>query len=85
MAKFIKIPVTSKGETLICTDNLCVNYVSTTSITMASGGRIITLTMDSATVAAAEAISTTALLTTGPIVNTVSFPAGTTCTAIVIS
>jgi hypothetical protein len=85
MAKFIKIPVTSKGETLICTDNLCVNYVSTTSITMASGGRILTLTMVAATTEAADAINNTALLTTGPLVNTVSFPAGTTCTAIVIS
>lgn len=85
MAKFIKIPVTSKGETLVNADNLCVNYVSATSITLAAGGRILTLTMVAATPAATDAISNAALALNGPTLNTVSFPAGTTCTAIVIS
>ena len=86
MVKFISIPVTSKGTTLISTDGLCTEFVSATSIKLASGGRIVTLTMaGTATAAALEAINNAALTVNGPVVAAVSFPAGQTCTAAVIS
>lgn len=86
MVKFISIPVTSKGITLVSTDGLCTEFVSATSIKLASGGRIVTLTMaGTATAAALEAINNAALTLNGPVVASVSFPAGQTCTAAVIS
>jgi hypothetical protein len=86
MAQFISIPVTSKGNTLINTDGLCTTFVSATSIILAAGGRIFSLTMaGTATPAALEAINNAALAVNGPTLATVAFPAGQTCTAIVIS
>ena len=86
MAKFISIPVTNKGTTLIPTEGLVTTFVSTTSIVLAAGGRILTLTMaGTATTAATDAINTATLALNGPTVVPVSFPSGQTCTAIAIT
>jgi len=86
MAKFISIPVTAKGTTLIPTEGLVTTFVGTTSIILAAGGRILTLTMaGTATTAATDAINEAALAINGPTVVPVTLPAGQTCTAIVIS
>ena len=86
MAKFISIPVTAKGTTLIPTEGLVTTFISATSIILAAGGRILTLTMaGTATTAATEAINAAALALNGPTVVPVSLPNGQTCTGIVIS
>ena len=90
MAQFISIPVTSKGTTLISTNGLCTEFISSTSFKLTSGGRIISLTMTgAANLAAALAAFTTindAVLTlNGPTVVPVVFPAGITCTTAAIS
>jgi hypothetical protein len=86
MAKFISIPVTDKGTTLIPTDGLVTTFVSTTSIVLAAGGRIITLTMaGTATTAATDAINNAALQLNGPTVVPVVFPTGQTCTTAAIT
>jgi hypothetical protein len=86
MAKFISIPVTSKGTTLVSTDGLSTQFVSATSIVLASGGRIVTLTMaGTATTAALDAINQAATTLNGPMVVPVIFPSGQTCTTAAIS
>lgn len=86
MAKFISIPVTNKGTTLVSTDGLCTQFVGTTSIVLASAGRIVTLTMaGTATTAALDAINNAAVALNGPTVVPVIFPSGQTCTAATIS
>jgi hypothetical protein len=86
MAKFISIPVTSKGTTLISTDGLCTEFISATSIKLAAGGRLVTLTMaGTATAATLAAINDAAVALNGPTVVPVVFPAGQTCTTAAIS
>lgn len=86
MAKFISIPVTGLGTTLIPTDGLITQFISATSIKLAAGGKLVALTMaGTATTAALDAINNAALTLNGPLLVAVSFPAGQTCTAIVIS
>jgi hypothetical protein len=86
MAKFISIPVTSKGNTLIDTNGLCTTFQSATSIVLSAGGRIFTLTMaGTATTAALDAINNAVLTLNGPTLATVSFPSGQTCTGIAIT
>ena len=86
MAKFISIPVTSLGTTIIPTEGLVTQFISSTSIKLAAGGRLIALTMaGTATTAALAAINDAALTLNGPTLVPVVFPAGQTCTAIVIS
>jgi hypothetical protein len=85
MAKFISIPVTSLGTTLIPTDGLITQYLSATSVKLAAGGRLIALTTVGATTAFTDAINKAALALNGPVVVPVSLPSGETCTAVVIS
>ena len=86
MAKFISVPVTGLGTTLIPTEGLVTQFISATSIKLAAGGRLLALTMaGTATTAALDAINTAALQLNGPTVVPVTFPTGQTCTAIVIS
>jgi len=85
MAKFISIPVTGLGTTLIPTDGLITQYLTATSVKLAAGGRLVALTTVGATTAFTDAINTAALTLNGPTVVPVALPAGQTCTAIVIS
>jgi hypothetical protein len=85
MAKFISIPVTGLGTTLIPTDGLITQYLSATSVKLAAGGRLIALTTVGATTAFTDAINNAALTLNGPVLAPVTLPAGQTCTAIVIS
>jgi hypothetical protein len=86
MAKFISIPVTAKGTTLISTDGLCTQFVSATSIVLASAGRLVTLTMaGTATAATLAAINDAAVALNGPTIVPVVFPTGQTCTTAAIS
>ncbi len=86
MAKFISIPVTAKGTSLIPTDGLVTTFISATSIVLAAGGKTLSLTMaGTATTAALDAINNAVLQLNGPLVCPVVFPTGQTCTAIAIS
>lgn len=85
MAKFISIPVTNKGTTLIPTDGLVTTYVSATSTILAAGGRILTLVTVGATTAFTDAINTAAVALNGPTVVPVTLPASQTITSITIS
>lgn len=85
MAKFISIPVTGLGTTLIPTDGLITQYLTATSVKLAAGGRLVALTTVGATTAFTDAINNAALTLSGPTVVPVSLPTGQTCTAIVIS
>lgn len=85
MAKFISIPVTGLGTTLIPTDGLITQYLTATSVKLAAGGRLIALTTVGATTAFTDAINNAALTLNGPVLAPVSLPSGQTCTAIVIS
>ena len=87
MAKFISIPVASKGTTLINIDTLgATSYVSATSIVLATAGKTTTLTIAGATTTNAFDVITNAILSLqGPTVSPVVFPAGVTCTAVVVT
>tara|TARA_R110000868_G_scaffold30906_2_gene113754 strand:+ start:616 stop:873 length:258 start_codon:yes stop_codon:yes gene_type:complete len=85
MAKFISIPVTNKGTTLIPTDGLVTTYVSATSIILAAGGRILTFVTVGATTAFTDAINTAATALNGPTVVPVALPTGQTITSIAFS
>jgi len=86
MAKFISIPVTSLGTTLIPTEGLVTQFLSATSIKLVAGGRILALTMaGTATTAALAAINDAAVALNGPTVVPVVFPTGQTCTGIAIT
>jgi hypothetical protein len=85
MVKFISIPVTGLGTTLIPTDGLITQYLSATSVKLAAGGRLLALTTVGATTAFTDAINNAALTLNGPVLASVDLPSGQTCTAIVIS
>ena len=85
MAKFISIPVTNKGTTLIPTDGLVTTFVSATSIILVAGGRILTFVTVGATTAFTDAINTAAMALNGPTVVPVTLPTGQTITSITIS
>jgi len=85
MAKFISIPVTGLGTTLIPTEGLITQYISATSVKLAAGGRLVALTTVGATTAFTDAINNAALTLNGPTLVPVVFPAGQTCAGFVIS
>jgi hypothetical protein len=86
MAKFISIPVTSKGTTLVSTDGLCTEFINATTIKLAAGGRLVTLTIaGTATAATLAVINDAAVALNGPTVVPVVFPTGQTCTTAAIS
>ena len=85
MAKFISIPVTGLGTTLIPTEGLITHYISATSVKLAAGGRLVALTTVGATTAFTDAINNAALTLNGPTLVPVIFPSGQTCSAIVIT
>ncbi len=85
MAKFISIPVTNLGTTLIPTEGLITQYLTATSVKLAAGGRLLALVTVGATTAFTDAINKAALAVNGPTVVAVDLPAGQTITSITIS
>jgi len=91
MAKFISIPVTSKGNNIINVDNIAATqFVTATgagAIVIVAGGKNLSLTIAGATttnafIALNEALTSVA---GGPTLYPVVFPTGVTCTAIVVT
>lgn len=86
MAKFITIPVTSKGNLLVSTDNLVVSFQSTSLIELSSAGKKISLASGATfATSAVEAIITAATAINGPTLVAVKFPEGTTCTGVTVA
>jgi hypothetical protein len=87
MARFISIPVTAKGTTLINVDSLgATSYVSATSIVLVTAGKTTTLTIAGATTTNAyDTIIKAILALQGPTVSPVVFPNGATCTAVTVT
>ena len=91
MAKFISIPVTSKGNNIINVDNIALTqFVSATgagSIVIVAGGKNLSLTIAGATGTNAFTCLNDAITDVGggPVLYPVVFPAGVTCTAIVVT
>lgn len=85
MAQFISIPVTGHGTTIISTDGLVAYWDTATSIKLAAGGKLVTLTMVSSTTASIDAIIKAALTLNGPTIVPVVLPSGQTCAAVTIA
>ena len=88
MAKFISIPVASKGDTIVNVDNIAsTTWTSATAIVIVAGGKTLTLTISGATTTNAFACLNAAIteVGAGPVLYPVVFPTGVTCTAIAIA
>jgi hypothetical protein len=89
MAKFISIPVTSKGTTIINVDNITATQFNTatgaSAIVIVAGGKYLALTISGATTTEAFEAVNDAITDVGggPVLYPVVFPTGVTCTAIV--
>jgi hypothetical protein len=86
MAKFISIPVVSKGNTLINIENITgTTWTSATALVITCGAKTFTFTIAGATTTNAfETINAAILTPTGPLLVPVNFPTGVTCTAVTI-
>lgn len=91
MAKFISIPVTSKGNNIINVDNITLTHFVTAtgagSIVIVAGGKNLSLNIAGATTTNAFVAINDAITATGggPVLYPVVFPTGVTCTAIVVT
>jgi hypothetical protein len=91
MAKFISIPVTSKGNTIINVDSItATQYNAATgasAIVIVAGGKFLALTIAGATTTNAFVQINDAITAVGggPVVYPVVFPSGVTCTAVVVT
>jgi len=87
MAKFISIPVTSKGNTLINIEAISgTTYTSATALVITCGAKTFTFTIAGATTTNAfDTINAAILNVTGPFLIPVNFPTGVTCTAVTIA
>lgn len=91
MAKFISIPVTSKGNNIINVDNIAATqFVSATgagAIVIVAGGKTLSLTITGATTTNAFVAINDAITATGggPVVYPVVFPTGVACTLIAVA
>jgi hypothetical protein len=91
MAKFISIPVTSKGNTIINVDNITATQFNTatgaSAIVIVAGGKYLALTIAGATTTNAFTPINDAITATGggPVLYPVVFPEGVTCTAVVVT
>lgn len=90
MAKFISIPVTSRGNNIINVDNIAATqFVSATgagAIVIVAGGKTLSLTITGATGTNAFTCLNDAIteVGAGPVLYPVVFPAGVACTLITV-
>jgi len=87
MAKFISIPVTSKGNTLINIETISgTTYTSPTALVLTCGAKTFTLTIAGATATnALDTINAAIVNPSGPTLIPVNFPTGVTCTLVTVA